>query len=90
MADYANPQSSTDRIRTDLSFGLTLIESGYLDPSHSRGGGGGGGGGIPPPPPEISAVECAIAAKMGTHVTRDVIYQIVLLIFRKYFPFILY
>ena len=31
---------------------------------------------IPPPPPEISAVDLAIATKISTHDTHDVIYKI--------------
>ena len=39
--------------------------------------GRGGGGGWFNPPPQISAVDYAIAMKIGTHVTCGVIYQTV-------------
>ena len=50
----------------------------------------GGGGGAMMAPLEISAVDCAIAAKICTMVVCDVIYKIVYLDFPKYFYFILY
>ena len=41
-------------------------------------------------PLEISAVDCAIGAKISTMVVCDVLYKIVYLDFPKYFYFILY
>ena len=48
------------------------------------------GGGGSWPPLDISAVDCAIAAKICTMVVCNVIYKIVYLDFLKYFFFILY
>ena len=56
---------------------LTLIRLGYF--GGWKDWGGGGGGAYKVPPLEISAVDCAITAKIGTMVVCDVIYKIVYL-----------
>ena len=82
-----HPQKSTlnEDFMIDQNIPLTLKRLGYF------GGWTDWGDGPPPPPPlEISAVDCAIAAKIFTMVICDVIYKTVYLDFPKQFSFILY